>query len=155
MANNSKIFRKNLERYIKTNFLQIALRAMSQAADDIVRFIENTETVPVDTGNLRDSTGVGVYIGGALLYFKPVQIADEPRVVGPTIGEAGKEYWGTDELTKAIELAATEYSNGYYLVIFSTMPYAFKVEETSSYFYGNMTQFLMTKIKEAFSNEGY
>lgn len=152
MGINSSIFKKNLEKFGNEQLKVILGKVLEEAAREIVSFIEKAKAIPVYTGNLQDSTGVGVYMSGSLISYKPVKIAREPRIVNygkGTMGEPNKEYWGTDELTRAIGAAASDYSSGFYIVVFSTMPYAYKVEETNDYFYNNMTSKLVESIKLA------
>lgn len=80
--------------------------------------------IPVDTWNLMEGTGIGVYVNGILTSFRYDELATQPR----------DGHWGRDTLTKALSAGASRFANGVWIVAFSTMPYAAKVDEWSGFF---------------------
>lgn len=118
------------------------LSLLLDVADDLVYWIEGSRSIPVATGNLQDSTGVGVYYNGTLRKFKPTQIASVPR----------GSLWGTMELSKALELASTDFNSGLWIVIFSTMPYAMKIDDRTNFFEGGLRSDLLSGLKQRLSN---
>lgn len=118
------------------------LSLLLDVADDLVYWIEGSKSIPVATGNLQDSTGVGVYYNGTLRKFNPTQIASVPR----------DGLWGTMELSKALELASTDFNSGLWIVIFSTMPYAMKIDDKTNFFAGGLRSDLLSGLKQRLSN---
>ena len=122
-------------------------------ADDL--FKEINGLIPKDTGNLIESTGIAVYHGDRLIRIivNPKTVAHEPRV---NIGLRGFEkgaYWGCDLLEKAITHAAGKFKDGgYYLVLFSAMPYAGIVDKHQSYFSNSIVNRLNTIAKVSTSH---
>lgn len=98
--------------------------------------------IPVKTGNLRDSTGVGVYSNGYLRKFSPTQIA--------TVERDG--LWGSQQLSKALSLASSDYTSGLWIVIFSTMPYAMKIDGRMGYFSEGLRNDLVNGLKQRLKN---
>lgn len=96
--------------------------SLSAIADYVMDMME--EQIPFDTGNLHDSTGIGIYVNGVLTAFRYQRTAN--------VNREGK--WGYMELNRAFAAGAMHYSSGVWLVSFSTMPYAAKIDELTEYF---------------------
>lgn len=90
-------------------------------------FDQNDDQYPVDTGNLADATGIGIYADGVLESYIPIQRADKPQE-----NEIGEEVWGTEELTDALNRASTKFAKGLWLVVFSVMDYSRRIETKGS-----------------------
>lgn len=120
---------------------------MEGIANDVFMQINSSNVIPVDTGNLKESTGIAVYNGSRLvkLFPNPKSIAKVPRV---NIGLPGYEkgaVWGYKLLEQAINHGKTKFSDGgYYLVIFSSMPYAGIVNAHQDYFSNDIVNALNT-----------
>ncbi len=122
-------------------------------ARDLFEQINSSNIIPVDTGNLKDSTGIAVYSGDRLIRLIPNPIATEPRVNIGLRGFERGDYWGKDLLPKAIEHAAGKFKDGgYYLVLFSAMPYAGIVDKHQSYFSNSIVNRLNTIAKVSTSH---
>ena len=113
-----------------------------EVADDLVYWVEGSREIPVATGNLQDSTGVGVYYNGYLRKFSPSQIA--------TVSRDG--LWGSQQLSKALNLASSNYNTGLWIVIFSTMPYAMKIDNRVGYFSEGLRNDLLNSLKVKIKN---
>lgn len=133
-AHNSKIFNVGLknfaEREIKTK-LETMLRSV---AERLVAYIDGgftpptgTSLFPVYTGNLHDATGVGVYIDGRLSSYIPTAIAVEQQT---NRGEIGID--GSINLRLALQAATSQFSKGIWIVLFSTVSYAYKINMQGS-----------------------
>ena len=132
-ANNNKVFAAGLEAWAR-KWKDNAFRVLSQIAEDTVAYIEGGSSIPVVTSNLKDSTGVGVYMNGSLVKYVPVKRATVPRV-GIYDAEAdNRAYWGYEELNNALEAASNQFSKGVWICLFSTMPYAMEVDSRRFYF---------------------
>lgn len=138
---NIDVIRKRLTEEsikIETKLLEVCI----EVAEDLIYWIEGSGSIPVATGNLQDSTGVGVYMGGVLYKYIPTQLAQVSR----------ESKWGTDELSLALEMGATAYNEGVWIVIFSTMPYSEKLDNRTNFFSGGLKDDLLTGIKQRLVN---
>lgn len=133
-AHNSKVFNVGLKNYaereIKTRF-ETMLRDVAQRLVDYIDggFIppSGTSQFPVDTGNLHDATGVGVYIDGRLSSYIPTAMANAQQT---NRGEIGID--GSINLRLALQAAVTQFAKGMWIVLFSTVSYAYKINTQGS-----------------------
>lgn len=103
------------------------LKSIAQEVMEIVQ-----DSIPYDTGNLMDSTGIGVYVNGVLHDFRYENQATEPQTYH------GKKVWGKETLDKALSLGSSTYIEGVWIVLFSTVPYAIYQDRLSGFFSGIM-----------------
>lgn len=115
---------------------------LKSIADDVLSIVE--DSIPYDTGNLMDSTGVGVYVNGVLSAFRYSQQATVPQTYH------GKKVWGKETLDKALAFGASTYIDGVWIVIFSTVPYAGYQDKLSGFFSGVMKQNLKYLVLSQF-----
>lgn len=166
VGHNNKVFQKLVAEHRKK--LEIKLQKMFDAlANDIVDFIEGfgeMEGMPYFTANLADGTGVGVYLNGQLMAYVPTQNATEPQEYN-----GNENIWGHEYLFDALFAAETVYSKGVWVVLFSTVPYAVRVDvegtvrqrgknkgETKTpagYFSDRLTSEMLKNFKTAFARE--
>jgi len=124
IAYNMKMF---LAKKVQNDIIGILERVAEQ--------IYESCSVPVVTGNLQDSTGIGIYHGDVLRRFVPNQSAEVSRSnIYPAGLTTRDNIWGHNQLQEAINKGAMRFSNDYYLVIFSAMPYANLVNIRTDYF---------------------
>lgn len=157
-AHNSKVFKVGLndyaERIIKAK-LEAVLRGI---AKQIVAFVEGNfakgdENFPVWSANLRDATGVGVYIDGRLSSYLPTPNATEPQEYNGIEGIVGSEC-----LKQAVNEAATTFSKGIWFVLFSAVPYAYHInahgsrKERGLRYFDLISADVETLVKEALAN---
>jgi len=115
---------------------------LKSIADEIIAI--GKETIPVDTGNLMDSTGMGIYVNGVLMDFRYDNQASVPRKV------KGELIWGKDKLNEALALGASTYSTGVWIVLFSTMPYAIYVNRNTGFFSASLKSNLRHMVLSQF-----
>lgn len=128
---------------------EYALMAMNKVARALSAYIESGAAIPVDTHNLKDSTGIALYsTGGVLRTYIPTKKATVPKRTTGLRGVTSEPKWGTVELKNVIEQGSTRYNNGYYLVIFSAMPYAGIVNAATSPYFGRIKMLATMEIKE-------
>lgn len=139
MSNNIQIFNGGIDAFVKRWNARV-FEILSKVADDVIIFIEGGGTIPVYTGNLQDSTGIGIYIDGVLSKFKPNSIATVAQT------HNGKTVYGSTDLDRALELATSEFSTGIWIVLFSSVPYAMKVEERTDFFSENVAEDLLKQF---------
>lgn len=126
-----------------------ALIAMQKVANALSSYMESGATIPVDTHNLKDSTGIALYSpGGVLRTYIPTKKASAPKRTTGLRGVSTEPKWGTYELARMIEYGSSKYNSGYYLVVFSAMPYAGIVNNITSPYFGRIKTLATMEIKE-------
>ena len=126
-----------------------ALIAMHKVANALLSYMESGATIPVDTHNLKDSTGIALYSpGGVLRTYIPTKKASAPKRTTGLRGVSTEPKWGTYELARMIEYGSSKYNSGYYLVVFSAMPYAGIVNNITSPYFGRIKTLATMEIKE-------
>lgn len=88
-------------------------------ANSVISYIESSDIIPIETHNLKDSTGLGVYQNSVLKQF----------YISPKAKVANKGIWGSNIIQMALDAGRDRYSNGSYIVLFSAMPYAEEVDD--------------------------
>jgi len=119
------------------------IQKLRSVADEIMQI--GRESIPYDTGNLMDSTGIGIYIDGVLIDFRYENQANVPQTFH------GQVVWGKDKLDKALTLGASIYNTGVWIVLFSTVPYAIYQDRLSGFFTdvmkSNMKYLVLSQFK--------
>lgn len=118
----------------------LAEQILFDTAEAMIKYIDSSDIVPVDTHNLKDSTGVGVYQDGSLRRFMMSRRAQVQKEVG------GAKVWGTDMLIGLLEAGTSRYSIGDHIVLFAAMPYAEDVDAGYRN-YGFFTDVLSTEFE--------
>lgn len=133
-AHNSKVFKVGLKDFAEREITAELVAMLRNVAQKLVGVIDGnfvmpdgTTQFPVDTANLHDATGVGVYVDGRLDAFVPTQRATEAQSDGGTTGIFGSEW-----LQTALTSASSEFASGIWIVLFSTVPYAAKINTSGS-----------------------
>lgn len=130
-AYNRATLRQGLTDYTKRKIQPVLVSNLRRIAQRIVGIIEGSFTLdsmqfPVYTANLHDATGVAVYVEGMVSSFIPVQRATKEQSSGYTF------VYGSEALRNAIALAASTFSSGIWIVLFSSVPYAAKINDIGS-----------------------
>lgn len=94
-----------------------------KTADAMIAYIDSSDVIPIDTHNLKDSTGVGVYRNGVLKKFTMPRRAEEAKIID------GIAMWGEDMIDQLLDAGVSRYGIGDHIVLMSTMPYAEEVNE--------------------------
>ena len=129
--------RQNLDKlrqgcmmFIKNVAQPKLVEVLSQKADEIVQLIDSG-LIPEYTANLHDATGVAVYVDGAIKRFVPTARAQKATSSSDS-GVNHYAIWGGDFLEVAINEASTRFSKGVWFVIFSAVPYAYRINTQGS-----------------------
>lgn len=132
-SHNSHVFENMLTQYAENTLATRIEATLKRVAEKMVGIIDNsfkmpsgTDTFPVFTANLHDATGVGVYINGSVASFIPTKRATTMQT------HKGVEVDGNSLLSTALSEASTTYSKGIWIVLFSAVPYAYKVDTQGS-----------------------
>ena len=124
MPHNIEVIKKKCRFYLETEKKPELVAVLIGIATRLVDFIENDARIPELTSNLRDATGVGVYVDGALTSFVPMKKATKKQKSGfhyrNEYGIDGAEY-----LSQAIADASASFNDGIWIVLFSAVPYAY------------------------------
>ncbi len=133
-SHNKKVFKIGIENYankvIKAKILEVCKSVAKTIVDEIdygFSIPDGTDLFPVYTANLRDATGVGVYADGVIQYFMPTAKATTTQEYGFQEGISGSSL-----LKQAITNGASRFSRGIWIVLFSTVPYAYGVNVAGS-----------------------
>ena len=124
MPRNLKVIKKEATLYLG-RVKKVELVAMLKTvAESIVSYIDAQAEIPESSGNLRDATGVGVYVDGVLSSYVPTKRASKLQKSGFHYrNEYGID--GSDYLKQAIADATTNFNSGIWIVLFSAVPYAY------------------------------
>jgi hypothetical protein len=152
IGHNKSVFKFLLTVHSKDikDRLNIVFREL---AEDVRVYIEDLHNLPIYTGNLADSTGVGVYNNGVLTAFAPIQRADMPQMY------KGEFVWGSSLLERALSDGSYKYSKGIWIVLYSTVPYAVKVDSKGTsrteagYFSTRLKEDMLSQFKTAFAKQ--
>lgn len=129
---NEKLFEQLLNEAAKGIEVRLKMVLSSFAYkvyDMITSTTKNTGdgNLPYDTGNLRDSTGVCLYYEGSMIKFIPPKRATRTQSC-----KGFRRISGTAFLQEALASASNEYSSGLWVVLWSTVPYAVRVNTLGS-----------------------
>lgn len=146
-TDNIMIFRKGLEVFSKKTIKPYLRNVLSRVAERFVGIIDGDAFVPLPPytyreaperiggndqfpvwkGHMRDATGLAVYIDGTILKYIPTAKAEETQSYDGRTGIIGNA-----ELQLAISEASTTFSSGIWIVLFSSVPYAYEVNTCGS-----------------------
>lgn len=162
VGHNNKVFQKAIVEH-SAKLERTLISVLDDLANEIVDYIEafaEIESMPYYTANLADSTGVGVYLDGTLMVYMPTQKATEPQDYGG-VGNI----WGTDYLYDALVEGQSNFNKGIWAVLFSSVPYAVKVDDfgtthrdgststPAGYFSEKLTSEMLKNFKTAFARK--
>lgn len=133
-SHNKSVFTNGLRNYAD-NVIKVKIVAtLKSVAQQLVAIIDGNFVMPdgsiqfpVDTANLHDATGVGVYSDGSIQHFIPTKRATKTQSDGGVKGIDGSAL-----LQSAISNASSKFGTGIWIVLFSTVPYAYKINTNGS-----------------------
>lgn len=128
ISHNKAVLEQGMRKHIN-NVTKPELTAyLRNVAERLVAAIDgNAFAIPVYTGNLKDATGVGVYVDGVMTAFMPTKTAVKKQAM------KGRPYiFGSEFLAESLHEASTTFSEGVWFVIFSAVPYAYKINAEGS-----------------------
>lgn len=153
-TSNAQTMRIAIKRHADTvikkqivNGLIAVARQMVQAIDNGFVMPTGSTQFPVDTANLHDATGVGVYSDGMCMHYAPTKRATKAQH-----GPGSKLIIGADLLNAALGAETAHCSKGIWLVLFSTVPYAYYINASGSKigrganFFESLKQTLMNDV---------
>lgn len=135
ISHNKEVLRGGIRQHVKNIIKPDLAQYLNNLARQLVDAIDTGAfSIPIYTGNLHDATGVGVYIDGTMTAFMPTKIATKKQGAGiSSAGGTSRSYiFGSEFLSESLHEAATTFSSGVWLVIFSAVPYAYKINTEGS-----------------------
>ena len=148
---NNKVFKNLMDKH-KATLEKDLSDVMQKAAREMRDWLMYGQT-PFYTGNMFDSTGLGVYVNGTLTAYAPPPTAFEPQ------DYEGEIVWGEAELNEALQQGYRTFSKGIWVVAFSAVPYAFEVDaygtsiSDAGYFSEDIVDELIAQFKISFARE--
>lgn len=135
IRHNNEVLENGIKKHVNTVIKpDLALRLNNLARQLVDAIDTGAFSIPIYTGNLHDATGVGVYVDGLMTAFMPTKLATQKQASGPSMagGESRPYIFGSDFLAESLHEATTTFSSGVWLVIFSAVPYAYKINTEGS-----------------------
>lgn len=139
MATNQQIVYEGIKSFLSERRRELFIK-LREVATLLVRFIDGSftpappfepggnDSFPVWRGHLADSTGVGLYVDGRTEYYLPTKIGIKFQT---SRGFAGPIY-GSQLLYRAITEGAAKFPKGVWIVLFSSVPYARRINTQGS-----------------------
>lgn len=153
---------KVLERALKTSNAEPSkefILEVRNLSDEIMDYVARSGAtsflgangIPIWTGNLMDSIGIGIYRNGALIYMgtNPEQ-ADQPQT------HKGETYYGRNKLQDAFNMSS-DIGSGLVLRIFSASPISELINTEGSPrdrgigFFDDITKFATDAVERRFN----
>jgi len=138
-AENKRVFSKLLKLHVENMVKPKIVSILNNIAAWLVGVIDGdfaphekgggTDVFPFWFGHLHDATGVGVYVDGVLMSYKPTNRGKGSQNDNET---QTHNIIGTEYLENALQEASGEFANGIWIVLFSAVPYAYKVNTKGS-----------------------
>ena len=136
-AHNAQVIKVGIKNFAENTVKQKLVQILQAIARQIVGVIDGsfampdgTTQFPVWTANLHDATGVGVYADGMCQSFIPTKRAAKTQRSG--VGSPSRGISGNALLQAAIQAGATQFAKGIWIVLFSTVPYAYHINTVGS-----------------------
>lgn len=142
-AHNMKVFYDGITKYVELVVKDKLETMLREVAEELVSYIDNEAfepfeyggggngTYPVWEGQLHDATGIGVYIDGRLSSYIPTSKGNMPQTFKAE-NITDENIIGTERLTAALNEGVNQFSQGVWIVLFSQVPYAYKVNTYGS-----------------------
>lgn len=145
MPHNLDVIKKKCRRFLQVEKKPELVAVLKNAAQAVLHYIEEMTSLPQYTGNLHDATGIGIYVDGQLFEYAPTKIATKYQSSG---FHYRNEYKidGNLYLQSALKDAATDFSDGIWIVVFSAVPYAFYIQERPEKYFSEISEKLLNEI---------
>lgn len=142
---NGKVFTTKL-RKDSDAFAKALIPVLREAADQTVKVVQNSfgNPLPFYTGNLQDSTGVGIYKDSVLVaYAKPVPVAVESQKY------RGRRVEGEVELQQAFSEGTSNFPTGIWCILITAVPYATHLQKEDRDFFSEIGRIFQRNVESA------
>lgn len=134
MPHNIEAIKKQCTIFIASKYKPKVVSMLQKVASEMVRMIDSNQfDIPVYTSNLKDATGVAVYVDGRVSMYLPTKSATRLQHSG-FHGRTEKDIDGSLYLQNTINDAITDFQTGVWIVLYSAVPYAFYINDTGGFF---------------------
>lgn len=131
VAHNVAVLKDGITLFVNKKKTEIEA-ALKKVAFEFITKIETGEIpIPVYTGNMSDATGLGLYVDGRMSAFLPFPIAIQKQSTGPSLG-GRRAVDGHQFLAASIREGQTVFTTGIWIVLYSAVPYATKIDAEGS-----------------------
>lgn len=141
VAHNVAVVKDRLQLFVKEKKAEIVAKLM-EVGQVVVDFIDKgfvPQTLrpggngqfPIWTANLRDATGVGIYVDGRTVKYMPTKLAVHKQSTGASMG-GRRDIDGHNFLLQSITEGSSVFSSGIWIVLYCAVPYAAKINAEGS-----------------------
>lgn len=127
VVKNRTVIKTAVEKYMDVDVKRDVIEMLKMAAQYLAEQIDNDIRIPIYTGNLHDSTGIAVYTDGTMQGFTPTKLAVKKQSSGYRRDIDGHEF-----LQKSFNEGRQRFKDGVWIVLFSAVPYAAKIDAIGS-----------------------
>jgi hypothetical protein len=138
LPHNLDVLKAALTQHIRGVLEPDLIRILEGIAQDMVDFVDNNFVMPdgsmdfpVDSGNMRDATGVAIYANGTLAAYMPTKVATQKQRTNIG-GQNERDIDGHEYLMRTIQDSQTEFTTGIWIVLICAVPYAYHVDDSGS-----------------------
>ena len=141
VAHNEAVVKDRVRLFVKEKKAEIVAKLMEvgQVVVDYVNTGYMPQTLrpggnnqfPIWTANLRDATGVGIYVDGRTAKFTPTKLAIHKQTTGGSMGSR-RDIDGHSFLFQSISEGASVFNNGIWIVLYCAVPYAAMINASGS-----------------------
>lgn len=139
IGHNTEALKNACTVYINQRVKGKLVKMLKDVAKEMVEIIDAIQEgddgavagfgLPVWSGNLHDATGIAVYVDGKITRFLPTKHATFAQHDEDT---NRTHIWGREFLEKTIQDGVTLFGSGVWIVLYSAVPYAFKIQTDGS-----------------------
>lgn len=154
LMQNREVVRNIARKHLTNVVTPKVMKSLTSVANSVISYVDNSsvEEIPLLTGNLRDSIGIGIYKGGVLSnMFYCNQIATKPQHY-KYMGVKYSPIWGRELLVEALNNASSVYFDGVWIVLYAAVPYAPLVNRINTPFFRNINNMLKNGVKRVLVN---
>jgi hypothetical protein len=143
---NQRAFEEKAKEFLRRQIKPQLMTALRAVAEQMIKTIDGafqpwsikpdgalpwggTDDFPVWYGQMHDATGVGIYDNGALYQYLPAKKALDSQ---PQETETISNIIGSVYLEAALRDASSSFSRGIWIVLFSAVPYAYRINAEGS-----------------------
>lgn len=134
MPHNIEAIKKQCTIFLNSKYKTKLVSMLRKVATEMVREIDSNQFgIPIYTSNLKDATGVAVYVDGHVSMYLPTKNATKLQHSG-FHGRSEKGIDGNLYLQNTINDAITDFQKGVWIVLISAVPYAFFINDKDGFF---------------------
>lgn len=141
VAHNAAVIKDRLNLFVKEKKIELVAK-LQEVGDVVVNYVNTgfmpqslqpggNNQFPIWTANLRDATGVGIYVDGVAKRYLPTKLAIHKQSTGGALGMR-RNIDGHDFLQQSITEGASVFSKGVWIVLYCAVPYAAMINTSGS-----------------------